>query len=74
MRLYSNQNSKPFIFINQAIMEKNNRKKMYATHIRDYCDSNDYEYPHHIDITHENMHENTWAGYVDINEKTCNNY
>lgn len=75
MKLYSNQNSKPFFFINHAIMEKNNHKKMYVgTHVKDYNDSNDHQYPNHVDIVHENMHENTSAGYVDINEKYCNNW
>lgn len=74
MRLYLNQNTKPFFFINHAIMEKNNHKKMHVGHVKDYNDSDDYQYPHHVDITHENKHEDTWAGYVDINETYCNNW
>jgi len=74
MQLIYNPNSNPFIFISNAIMEKNSRKKMYlGTHETDYDEYNNGGI-YHTDVEHEDAHEDGWAGYLDINKTYTNNY
>lgn len=75
MQLNYNPHSNPFIFIRNAIMEKNSRKKMHlGTHDTDYDDYRQNGGIWHTDVVHEDRHEDTWAGYVDINKKYEYNY
>ena len=72
MRLLSNNCPNSHFFIINAIQQKRNSIMYLGTHEKDYDESvNGGIY--HTDVVHENMHEETWAGYVDINKLYTDN-
>lgn len=74
MRLSSNNHSNSHLFIMDAIQRKRNSKMYLGTHETDYDESDLKGGIYHTDIVHEDKHEDTWAGYVDINKVYENNY
>ena len=73
MRQTCNNHSNPHLFIMDAIQRKMNTKMYLGTHETDYDDSNNGGI-YHTDVVHEDMHEEGWAGYTDINKTYYNNY
>ena len=72
MRLSSNNRLNSYSFIMNAIHQKRNSGMYLGTHETDYDESvNGGIY--HTDVVHENMHEETFAGYVDIDKLYTNN-
>lgn len=68
MRLLSGNCSNPHLFIMNAIQQKRNSKMYLGTHESDYDEYQDDGRLYHDDVVHEDKHEDTPFGYVDISE------
>ena len=73
MRLSSNNRLNSHLFIMNAIQQKRNNRMYLGTHDKDHDNSHNGGI-YHTDEVHEDMHEEGWAGYVDIDKVYSNNY
>lgn len=73
MQLRFNQTSNPFLFINNAIMDKMEKQKRFELSHEDRDEYNNGGI-YHTDVTHEDRNEDTWAGHVNIDKEYHNDY